>query len=1150
MKRIYTGVSLVFFLAFAFSISAQEWACIQHDAQHTGRTSRVAPSGNGVICKWEALTTGSVLGSPVVMTSNAATWSEKDIIAVTTSNDKHVRSFYANGTSRWDYPTSGSVWGSPAFASDGQLLAACGEGYAYELNWADGSLNWAFRNTQSTDAERRFLADVAPMPGGGILAADWMQKLYVVDNGTSSVAHDLGVYTAGAPTLSSDGSKAYYIVGSGGTVRVRCIDTATGSQDWQTNHSPGIGGWGPMQVSAICLDETNDRLYFSSDHIVAGEHSALYALAASTGSVQPNFPVDLETGSYAIPALSPDGSVIYVTLLNGHVRAYDTTTAAQLWDYDSDAETIRGSAVVDGEGKVLFGDMKGVIHCLDADGNPVWQYTEDDSTISGSLAIMDNGNVVYGTMNGKLKCLGPAPLEIPHSPKAPAIDGVLNPADWADALVLRLEATTPQTNPGWNPLNGDVVTIEDCSAWVYVMHDGSNLYVAFDVTDDDVCYDYQDANPGAGSHVWNDDCTEVFIDGDFDQDATEGGWQSAVGDRSWNEGMQPHFGVWKDSYWDRDRDQLGVEWWAATSHTLSGYVTEYRFPLSTIDSADGESTTSILQPGEIFGFNVLVNDDDGGGDREDQVALAGGDISNNLFNSQHDWHPAMLMPQTAPPDAPSLPDLEAKDDTGLYDDDNITSLSTDLTISGSAEAGATVTLYEDGSNILAEMLASDGSWMTDIDLPGEGIYSITAVATSASNGDSSPSQALMITIDQTAPSGIASVPDLAASDDSGQSDTDNITNRTFGLSLSGSAPSGSLVYIKEGGAVIGSTTANVNVYSTGISLSEGVHDVYAVVADLAGNESAPSESLRITVDTTAPAPPSGLDLGALSDSGRSPFDNITNKTTMLSILGNMEADTTLRLYDDGAFLKEAYSPLPGFALTVDLAEGIHPIRGTVTDLAGNVSELSSILTVVVDTTPPATPAAPDLLAEDDSGYRNNDNITNRATSLTLRCTSEPNAEITIWDATDTALFTSITLSGTYETDLALSTGTTHLSITAVDVAGNISEKSPALTIIVDQTLPQITVNAMAVSDRTPQLSGTYFDNIGAHSISVLINGKTYTGVLSGGTWTADVSDPLPTGTHDAQARITDIAGNNAQDATTDEVTISGETAADEIWMLY
>ena len=135
---------------------------------------------------------------------------------------------------------------------------------------------------------------------------------------------------------------------------------------------------------------------------------------------------------------------------------------------------IRGSAVVDGDGKIIFGDMSGVVHCLDSGGNMVWQYTGDDSTIASSPAIMDNGDVVYATTNGRLKRLTRQTLVFPRVGVGATVDGMMSPGEWDGALVISsIDGVTPLTNIGWNPLDGDVVAPSDCSFDLYLMRDGS-----------------------------------------------------------------------------------------------------------------------------------------------------------------------------------------------------------------------------------------------------------------------------------------------------------------------------------------------------------------------------------------------------------------------------------------------------------------------------------------------------------------------------------------------------------------------------------------------------------------------------------------------------------------------------------------------------
>ena len=97
--------------------------------------------------------------------------------------------------------------------------------------------------------------------------------------------------------------------------------------------------------------------------------------------------------------------------------------------------------------------------------------------------------------------------------------------------------------------------------------------------------------------------------------------------------------------------------------------------------------------------------------------------------------------------------------------------------------------------------------------------------------------------------------DLVASDDTGESDTDNITQRetvtvSYAL-ITTQAEDTSLkrIFLRDGGTDI---TAPSTMFSQTITLSEGDHAITAVTLDRAGNMSAESAALQITIDSRAP----------------------------------------------------------------------------------------------------------------------------------------------------------------------------------------------------------------------------------------------------------------------------------------------------------
>lgn len=86
--------------------------------------------------------------------------------------------------------------------------------------------------------------------------------------------------------------------------------------------------------------------------------------------------------------------------------------------------------------------------------------------------------------------------------------------------------------------------------------------------------------------------------------------------------------------------------------------------------------------------------------------------------------------------------------------------------------------------------------------------------------------------------------------------------------------------------------------------------------------------------------------------------------------------------------------------------------------------------------------------------------------------------------------------------------------------------TPNLTIEVDTTAPIATIDTLSTSDATPMLTGTVDDPDAI--ITATVNGVDYAGVNNGdGTWSAEVTTILATGSYVAEVTATDTSGNTA-----------------------
>ena len=199
-----------------------------------------------------------------------------------------------------------------------------------------------------------------------------------------------------------------------------------------------------------------------------------------------------------------------------------------------------------------------------------------------------------------------------------------------------------------------------------------------------------------------------------------------------------------------------------------------------------------------------------------------------------------------------------------------------------------------------------------------------------------------LVIDTTAPAA-PSVPDLAAVDDTGTSNTDNITNLTTGLTFSGTAEANSTVTLYDGATSKGTATATGGNWSLDISLAAGVHSLTATATDAAGNVSAASGALSVTVDTTGPTVTIVQAAGQADPTTASPinftatFNEAVNGFTTGDVtLGGTAGATTATVTGSGTTYTVAISGMTTSG-TVIASIG----AGKATDAAGNGNTASS-----------------------------------------------------------------------------------------------------------------------------------------------------------------------------------------------------------------
>jgi hypothetical protein len=341
---------------------------------------------------------------------------------------------------------------------------------------------------------------------------------------------------------------------------------------------------------------------------------------------------------------------------------------------------------------------------------------------------------------------------------------------------------------------------------------------------------------------------------------------------------------------------------------------------------------------------------------------------------------------TAPSAPSSAPDLVPASDSGTSSTDDLTN-DTTPTFSGTGGVpGDTVNLYANGNLIGSAVVGPDGSYsITPTNPLADGTYDFKTNFVDPA-GNTSPFSAPLsgVVIDSTPPA-VPPVPDLAAASDTGASNSDNVTSDNT-PTFQGFGTPGETIRIYVDGVLAGTTTVggNGSWSITTNSLADGVRLVTSQAVDEAGNESAQSTPLAVTIDTTPPNAPIFTTPSGPTDNAQPP------------ISGTGEPGSTIRLFDGASLVGTAIVNADGswtITPSAPLADGSHTFTATATDGAGNTSPLSQPINVVIDT---VNPLAPTVISVSQDTGTSGDRITSD-TTLTITGTAEPGSTITVVD---------------------------------------------------------------------------------------------------------------------------------------------------------
>ncbi|EJL3530071.1 non-fimbrial adhesin SiiE [Salmonella enterica subsp. enterica serovar Ajiobo] len=596
---------------------------------------------------------------------------------------------------------------------------------------------------------------------------------------------------------------------------------------------------------------------------------------------------------------------------------------------------------------------------------------------------------------------------------------------------------------------------------------------------------------------------------------------------------------------------------SADSGVKGDMITKINTPLFT-GMAEANAKVSIYVDGVLSGEAIAGDDgvwnfqfttalSDGSHDVTVKVEdIAGNTASSSAYNFQ-------IVTQT------QKPTIELVNDTGVDNTDHIIN-EKNPALTGTAAPYSTVKLYIDGALIAEVRTNKDGRWeyilKADQGLV-DGDHRITASVEDIA-GNIAHSDPFLISVDTAISIPIVS---LSPDSDSGIAD-DNLTNIVKPtLHLKDIDPD--IISVQVWDAMsdtqIGVATQQPDgswAYTFTSDLTEGLHQVYVKVEDIAGNK-ANSAVFDFTIDTTVSTPV--ISLLSKDDTGVT-GDNLTNINKPGFAISGVDADAhrvVVQVMHNGVSEEIELSHLNGswlFTPGNTWADGSYTLTVKVEDKAGNTS-YSAPLTVVIDT----QIAIDGVELVNDSGVKG-DNMTNDdRPHFRVTVPTDVNEVRLSIDGGNSWVQATPGVAGSWEyiwpTDLA--DGQYTLTVEATDKAGNTVTKTIDFAVDTTLSVPVIVLNSADdtgvqgdnMTNRTqPTFALQHIDDDAVRvTVSVEHGGVTTTFDATKGTggWSFTPTGAWADGDYTLSVSVEDKAGNTSHSASL-TVTVDTQIAINNI----
>ncbi|MFH1521168.1 MAG: PQQ-binding-like beta-propeller repeat protein [Candidatus Micrarchaeota archaeon] len=399
MKKLFIFLILI---CITFAQSTHPWPQFHGSAQHGGQSQYNTSHIDGTI-KWVFETGSGIESSPVIAEDGTIYFGSHDGYLYAINPDGTEKWKFFIGTPNYDvrWNVSKVMMATPAITQDGTIYAYSASNYLYAVN-PDGTEKWKFYIEWLSDFwSSPTIGDDGTIYIGSARAdhnPNFESGLYAINpNGTEKWHTKFGTGVTTTPSISNDGNTIY--IGIGVISLDKTIEdagqivalTKNGAVKWKFDVKLWVEGPSTIGSDGIIYTGTKE--------------GDIYAINPD-GTEKWRF--STTDGVSASPAISHDGSTIYVGSWDTYMYALDSNDGTLKWKFKTpDAfEGITSSAVISSDGTIYFGSNSGMFYAFNPDGTEKWNFINSLGSGTTSPAIGPDGTIYFASWNKNFYAIG------------------------------------------------------------------------------------------------------------------------------------------------------------------------------------------------------------------------------------------------------------------------------------------------------------------------------------------------------------------------------------------------------------------------------------------------------------------------------------------------------------------------------------------------------------------------------------------------------------------------------------------------------------------------------------------------------------------------------------------------------------------------